>query len=239
MTHRCGRNALLAVVVGLLALSSTGAVRASRPTRQLIGRSVQGRPIYAFERGQGGGRPVLVVGCIDGDELAGIAIVDRLKQLPLPAGVELWLVPVLNPDGVAAQTLGNARGVDLNRNFPYRWRDLDGSGTFASGSHALSEPESRAAFSLINRIKPRLSIWFHQPLAAIDDSQGSRGLERKFARLVGLPAAALTDYPGSATNWQSHRFPAATAFVTELPAGALTARQATRYAEAVLAIAKT
>lgn len=181
---------------------------------------------------------MLVVGCIDGDEPAGVAIVDDLKRLALPHGIELWLVPVLNPDGLAAQTLGNAHGVDLNRNFPYHWRDLDGSGTFDSGSHPLSEPESRAAYQLVLRIKPRLTIWFHQPLTVVDDSQGSRTLERTFARLIGLPAVPLTDYPGSATNWQSHHFPSSTAFVTELAAGSLTPRQASTYAKAVLTIAK-
>ena len=182
---------------------------------------------------------MLVVGCIDGNEPAGIAIVKVLERLQPPPGIDLWLIPVLNPDGLAAGTLGNAHGVDLNRNFPYGWRYLGGSGTFASGTAALSEPESRAAYQLILRIKPRLSIWFHQHLAVVDDSQGSRVLERKFARLVGLPVASLTDYPGSVASWENHRLPGTTAFVTELPAGSLTTAQAARYARAVLAIARS
>jgi len=225
--------------VSLLSAGVLGGVaHASAPQEQLIGRSVQGRPIYAEELGSRGGRAVLVVGCIDGNEPAGIAIVRELARLGAPSGVDLWLVPVLNPDGLAAGTLGNADGVDLNRNFPYRWRYLGGSGTFDSGPRALSEPESRAAYRLILRAKPHLSIWFHQHLAVVDDSQGSRALERKFARLVGLPAAPLTDYPGSAASWENHRFPGSTAFVTELPAGALTARQTARYAHAVLAVVR-
>ncbi len=37
------------------------------------------------------------------------------------------MVPVYNPDGLARHTRKNAHGVDLNRNYPYRWADLDGS----------------------------------------------------------------------------------------------------------------
>jgi protein MpaA len=202
----------------------------------LLGRSVRGRPIYAYRLGPPGGRPVLVVGCTDGDEPSGIAIVTALRRLQAPTGVDLWLVPTINPDGLAAGTLGNAHGVDLNRNFPYAWRHLGGSGYLDSGPRPLSEPESRAVHRLLLRIKPRLAIWFHQPLALVDDSQGSRRLERIFGRLIGLPLRPLTDYPGSITNWENHRFPRSTAFVTELASGPLTHARAMRYAHAILAL---
>ena len=175
-----------------------------------------------------------MVGCIDGNEPAGIAIVHALERLQPPAGIDLWLLPVLNPDGLATGTLGDSHGVDLNRNFPYGWRYLGGTGTLDSGPRALSEPESRAAYRLMLRIRPRLSIWFHQHLGVVDDSEGSQVLERRFARLVGLPAEPLTDYPGSVASWENHHFPGTTAFVTELHAGSLSAPQAARFAHAVL-----
>jgi murein peptide amidase A len=221
----------------LVAAFLCGSAQASSPRRELIGRSPGGRPIYVYENGSLAGKAVLVVGCIDGNEPAGIAIVRALEQLKPPTGIDLWLLPVLNPDGLAAGTLGDAHGVDLNRNFPYGWRYLGGTGTFDSGPRPLSEAESRAAYRLILRIKPRLSIWFHQHLAVVDDSQGSQTLERRFARLVGLPAEPLTDYPGSVASWENHHFPGTTAFVTELHAGSLSAAQAARYAHAVLDIA--
>jgi protein MpaA len=181
---------------------------------------------------------VLVVGCTDGDEPAGIAIVTALRTLQPPAGVALWLLPTINPDGLVAGTTGNAHGVDLNRNFPYAWRHLGGSGYLNSGPRPLSEPESRALHRFLLRVKPHLAIWFHQPLALVDDSQGSGRLERIFARLVKLPLRPLTDYPGSITNWENHHFPGSTAFVTELPPGPLTRTRASRYAHAILALSR-
>lgn len=206
--------------------------------RELIGRSVRGRPIYAYQLGPPGGRPVLVVGCTHGDESAGMAIVTELRRLLPPIGIELWLVPTINPDGVVAGTAWNARGVNLNRNFPYAWRHLGGIGRDNSGARPLSEPETRAIHGFLLRVKPRLAIWFHQHLAVVDDSQGSRSLERTFGRLVGLPLRPLIDYTGSITNWENHHFPGSTAFVTELQAGRLTRARALRYANAILTISE-
>ncbi|MGE5408351.1 MAG: M14 family zinc carboxypeptidase, partial [Syntrophothermus sp.] len=158
---------------------------------------------------------VLVVGCIHGDETAGIRVARRLADAGTPRRTDLWVVPTINPDGVAARTRGNARGVDLNRNFPFAWAHL--GGLEYSGTGPLSEPESRAAARLIRRLRPDLTIWFHQPLDLVDLSGGNAFLERRFAELVGLPLVRLSRYPGSASGWQNHTFHGSTAFVVELP----------------------
>ena len=176
-----------------------------------------------------------MVGCIHGNEPAGIAIT-RLLESSSPRGADLWVVPVLNPDGFAVGTRGNARGVDLNRNFPWRWRPL--GGIYYSGSRPLSEPESRIAHRLIERLRPTISIWFHQHLGVVDESGGSVSVERRFASLVELPLARLARYPGSVTGWQNHSFPGTTAFVVELPPGLLASSVAARYARAVLRLAE-
>jgi murein peptide amidase A len=163
---------------------------------------------------------VLVVGCIHGDEPGGIAVVRTLITNRPPPEVEFWLVPVLNPDGLATGRRQNGDHVDLNRNFPYRWHRIGRPGELHySGSGPLSEPESRAMANLILHVRPTLSIWFHQALAVVDLSGGSVAIERRFARLVDLPAARLPRYPGSATGWENHRLPGTTAFVVELPGG--------------------
>jgi protein MpaA len=201
----------------------------------LLGRSLDGRPIRAVEVGDPAGTRVLVVGCIHGNECAGVAIAERLEQTS-PQGVDLWIVPVLNPDGRAADTRGNAHGVDLNRNFPWRWRRM--TGFYESGPRPLSEPEARIAYRLISRLRPHVTIWFHQHLDLVWASGGDRRIERRFARLSGLPYHGLPPLAGSAVSWQNHALPGTTAFAAELPAGQLDRASVARLAGAVLAVAR-
>jgi protein MpaA len=220
------------------------AVPVSRPvsaaTIKLTGHSVLGAPIVARRLGHSGDGPrVLVIGAIHGNERAGIAIVQRLEHDASSRHVRLWVVDDLNPDGVRANTRGNAHGVDLNRNFPWRWRPRTAPGTtYYAGTGALSEPESRFARRVVLRVRPDITIWFHQSETAVDSSSGSKPIEARFARRVALPLRRLIRYPGSATTWQAHRFPKATAFVVELPPGVLAARATRAYARAVLALAR-
>jgi protein MpaA len=227
----------VALLLGVAPLLFSGGAAAARVHRVLLGRSVDGRPIVAVELGTpGSARKVLVVGVVHGNEPAGIAIADLLISRRALAGVDLWVVPSFNPDGVAAGTRGNAHGVDLNRNFPWRWRPL--SGVYYSGPHPLSEPESRIAYRLLVRLRPAVSIWFHQHLDLVDESGGSVAVERRFAALVGLRVARLTREPGSIVTWENERLHGGTAFVVELPAGSLSPAATDRFVRAIDVIAR-
>lgn len=208
----CGIAALALVCCLLGELTPAGAAN-----REVIGHSVQGRPIVLFTKGASNAPlKVLVVGAIHGNETAGMRITGRLLGQSAPHRTRLMVVPTINPDGVAAGTRGNARGVDLNRNFPYRWRPLFG-GEY-SGTVPLSEPETRAAYGLILRQKPDVTIWFHQPFGLVDKPEGNPFAARRFAELIGLPLVRLRGrYPGSASRTQNHESPRSTAFVVELP----------------------
>ena len=217
-------------------LSALLAVAAVAAAAHLVGHSVQGRRIVAYEVGDpAAARKVLVVGCLHGNECAGIAVVNRLRRLGPLEGVDLWLVPDANPDGHRARTRGNAHGVDLNRNFPHRWKRL--RGLFYSGPRPASEPETRALMGLIGQVRPAVTIWFHQHLNMVVLTRGNPGLERRFARLAGLRAGYLPPYRGTATGWSNANFPGTTAFVVELPAGSLTATATARVARAVRIVA--
>ncbi len=214
-------------VVGSLSASATPTV----DERALLGESFEGRPILVFHRGDPDEIRVLVVGCIHGDECAGVRIAKRLRAGRPRSFLDLWILPSLNPDGRAAHTRQNARGVDLNRNFPYRWR-RGPRGRYYPGRRPASERETRIAMRLIRRIEPDITIWFHQPLALVDAS-GDVTIERRYARLVGLPLVRLDRLHGTATSWQKHVLRGTEAFVVELPGSVIRPRRARRFANAV------
>jgi protein MpaA len=223
----CGPIALV-----LLLICTAGA--AARTT--VIGHSVRGRPIVARVLGPDSAtRRILLVGCIHGNECAGRAILSALARAPVPANVQLWLVASMNPDGAAAGTRQNARGVDLNRNFPYRWH-AGGGRVYYAGPHPLSEPETRAAVRLIARVKPAVTVWYHQHENLVDMAGGDRGLARRYAELAGLRATCLPFLPGTATSWSNHSFPATTSFVVELPAEPVGPPALARHLRAVAAL---
>jgi protein MpaA len=221
----------LAASICVIAFGTFGTLveLASAGERTAIGHSVRGRPITATLKGDPAApERVLVIGCVHGNEPAGIRVARRLIAGAPARNAAIWVVPSLNPDGVAANTRGNARGVDLNRNFPFDWRPL--GGLEYSGARPLSEPESRTARRLILRLQPDITIWFHQPFELVDRSGGDPLIERRFSQLVGLPLVRLKRYPGSASSWQNHALPKSTAFVVELPftvSGDLVGRAAT------------
>jgi protein MpaA len=205
--------------------------------RVTLGRSVLGRAIAATEVGDPAS-PValLLVGCIHGNEGAGLAVARDLAATQ-GAAPHMWVVDNLNPDGFAAGTRQNAHGVDLNRNFPYRWRPPARATDQYSGTRPLSEPEAQIAYRLILRLRPRVAIWLHQPLDVVDESGGNPALERRFSQLTGLPLRRLLRYPGSAVGWQNHAVRGSTSFVVELPRGRLSAGAAARLARAARILA--
>jgi protein MpaA len=102
---------------------------------------------------------VLVVGVIHGNENAGLDIVDELRELEPPDGVQLWLLPTINPDGLAADERGNAAGVDLNRNFPHNWGPIAEPGNWQyAGEGPASEPETEAFVEFARNLRPDLTL---------------------------------------------------------------------------------
>lgn len=217
---------LVAAVVAL--------VVASGPVQ--LGRSESGRPIVVVRAGDPQATRVLVFGCIHGNEGAGIALARALERVR--AGADLWIVPNLNPDGYARGTRQNARGVDLNRNWPAQWR-VGGRpwDVYYGGPRPFSERETRIARTLIERIRPRVTIWFHQHMNLVWAWGPSTDEGRSYARAAGMRFYPHRWLPGTASNWESAHFPAAASLTVELPAGRLSPQQVRRQVHAVLTIA--
>ena len=215
------------------------AVAAERRTVD-AGESVRGREIVAKRQGAADAPArVLAVGQIHGDEPGGLRVIAALRDMRVPRGVALWTVRSVNPDGARLHIRQNVRGIDLNRNFPRGWRPSTPGSRYYGGRRPLSQPESRAAARLIRHLKPRVTIWFHQPYGFVVRAPAAdRRVWRRYARLVGMRTARLPRYPGTATRWQNHRFPRSDAFVVELPGGAISRGTARRHARAVLKLAR-
>lgn len=184
--------------------------------RRVIGMSVQGRPIIAWHLGetaeQAGRRVprVLLISTMHGNEPATRQILASLRDGRRIRDIDLWVVPVYNPDGLARGTRKNAHGVDLNRNFPQGWRDLDGN--YESGSGPASEPETRAMMAFVADIGPQTILSFHQPLHGVDTDVKDKRLASEVARRLRLPRTTLSCggvCHGTMTGWFNSRFPGA------------------------------
>jgi protein MpaA len=227
-----GLGTLLAAVT--LALPGTGSAELGE-RHELLGYSVRDRPIRVHEVGNlNSPKRILVVGCIHGDECAGIRITRSLVRGRRPRGIDLWVMHHLNPDGYRLGVRQNARGVDLNRNFKSEWIPIgERWDPQYSGPRPFSEPESRIARDLIRRIRPDVTIWYHQPQALVRAWGQSRPMARRYARLAREPYRSIRWPPGTAPNWQNHRFPGTSSFVVELAAGRLSFLETRRHVRAV------
>ncbi len=149
-----------------------------------IGQSIEGRKLYAIRLGNGGKR-IFFHGAHHGMEwltakllmvFAQDLVMDTFHTKQLLKNCTLYLVPMVNPDGIeiAAQGIpwqANARGVDLNHNYDALWHrskqaekdyGITGPGpTRFSGMFPESEPETRAVANFTRQNAFDLTIAFH------------------------------------------------------------------------------
>jgi protein MpaA len=232
---------LVVAIVALASVSMTSVATAQGNIleRRVIGTSIQGRPIEAIRMGDPKGVTVAVIGVIHGNEEAGLLITDELVNMQIPKGVNLWVIPSINPDGTALDRRGNANRVDLNRNFPYGWARIGQPGYWQySGPNRASEPETKAIVAFFREIKPALGLWYHQDLNIISPGAGFEGeIRARYGAITGLPMKRITGgtYTGVAATWQKHGLKNSMAFVVEL-GKTLSVDEAKVHASAVLDI---
>ena len=150
----------LAVLFAALFVSATSAGGdmdgANGAVIEVLGSSVLGKPILGYRWNDGAGDAVLILGAIHGDERESgrlaTALLERWQGSSSALhGQHVVLVETVNPDGWDARTRKNANGVDLNRNFPYRWRKSAPGNATHGGRAPLTEPEARIMHELLGR----------------------------------------------------------------------------------------
>ena len=181
------------------------------------GQSHLGLPLEVWRPRVGGTCRLLLFAGIHGEEPETTYALSRaLRQLPAPSA-DCAIVLAANPDGLLRGTRGNARAVDLNRNFPARnWRpdpvlhrstiEDPSDIRLSPGSEPASEPETRALIALIEQLQPQQVIALHAPLGCEDDA-GETPLGRRLAQRTGMPLVRDVGYPtpGSFGSWGVER----------------------------------
>jgi protein MpaA len=162
----------------------------------ILGFSVEGRPIEAERLGPDG-LTLLVFGAIHGDEPGSaelcVRFLERLSRRAPPVGVVV--APVVNPDGLERNRKDNARGVDLNRNFPAANWQLAHPPGYHSGAQPLSEPESAALAGLIDAVRPAALVAVHQPFRCVNWDGPARVLAARMSAASGFPMRESVGYP--------------------------------------------
>lgn len=118
------------------------------------GTSTEGRNLYLVRLCRGGGKArfrAFFYAQQHGDEVAGkdaqLTLIRDLAEYPerLPEDVDLYLMPMVNPDGAEAHRRVNGAGADLNRDHLL-----------------LAQPETRALYRVARRIRPHLAVDSHE-----------------------------------------------------------------------------
>ncbi|MEA2142058.1 MAG: murein peptide amidase, partial [Solirubrobacteraceae bacterium] len=243
LMHRARAGAAASLLAALvLAPALAFAPARADAARETVGHSAEGRAITASRLGDPDSpRKALVVGNIHGNEPGGLAVTRELRKRwgTRLHGVDLWVVDSFNPDGLRHRTRQNAHAVDLNRNFPYRWRQNGRRGSpYWGGPKPLSEPESRAISRLVLRLRPAVTIWYHQPWNAVLACGRGADLQRRYARLAAMVISCRgQNLTGTATSWQNNVVGGGTAFVVEFAGGSVTEATARRHARAAALVA--
>lgn len=132
---------------------------------------------------------------------------------------EIWVIPMLNVDGnqkvwggssMWRKNVRGGYGVDINRNYPYKWGSCNGSSasrfsdTFR-GDSGGSEPETQALMNFVEKVRPVFDISFHSYSELVIYPYGCKGSRTPTAEIVegiGKKIASLVQYtPG--TSWET------------------------------------
>lgn len=143
-----------------------------------LGQSVNGATIYGIKLGAGSHK-VLAWSNMHGNETTTTrALLEFLKMGDLSAhlkNITLYIIPVLNPDGLDAWTRFNANNIDLNRD-----------------AIGLTQPESRVLRKVFEDFKPHYCFNLHDQRTIYGDTNGEQAVQLSFLAPAASEDRAVT-----------------------------------------------
>jgi hypothetical protein len=199
-------------------------------SHQAIGRSVEGRPLEIYRFGNGPDQRLIIAGIHGGYEWNSSKLANELitylqaNPQRIPADKTLYILPNLNPDGEARMHgpdgRANAKGVDLNRNFPANWeKNYRRSGCWqerptTAGLAPASEPETQAVIAFVkDHPSIQAAISYHSAALGIfpgglPPDANAIDLAESLAEVSGYrypPMDTGCIYTGEMVNWLATR----------------------------------
>ncbi len=201
-----------------------------------IGSSCQGRLIPCVRFGMGKEKLLVVASTHGREHITSAFLMRSMKDLleckGIPADKSLFVVPVLNPDGVeialgrdkplqktedfkAEFFKNNARNVNLNANFPYHFSKVPKCRQ--GGKTPASEPETKALVRLCEKEGFASAISLHARGNCIfwrdfgnGEVKGDLKLAKSLEKACGFglvsPTKSCADYSGGFENWFRCKF---------------------------------
>lgn len=216
------------LIVGTTPTAPSISIEVAQRHIMVIGYSVEGRPLEIYRFGNGARERLIVANIHGGYEFNTADLADELipylDEHPeaIPSDITLYILRSLNPDGYARahdiNGRANANGVDLNHNFPYRWKEdwkRDGCWSYlylTGGTHAASEPETLALISFISTHNFEALISYHSAAMGIfagglPPFKPSEDLAKTLSRASRTyqypPLQTGCEYSGNLTDWAS------------------------------------
>lgn len=213
--------------------------------KTIIGKSILKRNIYAVKIGDC--LPVGIAQyALHGREFITAELAFLHAEIGVKRG-SFWFVPLANPDGALLSETGldsvrddrdkarlialnrgsedfslwkaNARGVDLNVNFPARWGKgvknvkIAGAENYI-GPNPFSEPETRALKRFTEKIKPDYTVSYHTKGEELywyfHQTEQNRSRDEKLAHVLssstGYPLKRAQGSTGGYKDWCIRRF---------------------------------
>lgn len=171
--------------------------------QKIYGKSVEGVPLRYLPAAKE--TRLLIFAAIHGEEPETTFLLSRALRMLSSAPDYVACILAANPDGLLRGTRSNARGIDLNRNFPTaNWKsgptfsravlEAERITRLGTGDFPASEPETSSLISLIEKLNVKKVIALHSPLGWIDSDIRTE-LSRRLEKAFGLSWQAGSGYP--------------------------------------------